>query len=476
MCKYTLTLVVFIALFSINSNAGDSRAYYHYMMGDKYYFEENFEDAIAEYVKATVYDNESSQIRLKIANCYIQAENLEAATINVKKSIELDTENIEAKMLYAEIMIIQKKYKKALELCSDVLQIDPEYQKAIHCKATMLIGLNRGTEAAALLNAYLLKNPDDETIYYGLALVYETSSNTLKAEKYYKKALEINPNYAPAVMDLARIYEERDSTEQLINDLEALAQLSPLKIIKDKIILNCFDLASKNKNDKNTAKYYAKALGYLNIIEAESPELSNVKIQKALLLEDMERPLEAMKTLEDAVVQFPNNERLLYYLATEYDKNNRKDDALNIMENIIKLNPDNPEALNYVGYIYISKKIKAEKAKEFISRALAILPDDPYVMDSMGWVYFSTGDYKNAVIQLEKALDVIKSKKDFEPEIIEHLMSAYKQAGLSDKIKQTYSDLVNSGIYKEKNTELKALFEKFNEIPERSPASIDIKK
>ena len=476
MCKYTCILVVFIALFSVNSSAGDYRAYYHYMMGDKYYFEENFEDAITEYVKAAVYDNESSQIRLKIANCYIQAENVEVAIINIKKSIELDPENIEAKMLYAEVMIVQKKYKKALELCSDVLQIDPENQQAVHCKATMLIGLNRGTEAANLLNASLLKNPLDEKTYYGLALVYDVSSNISKAEKYYKKALEINPNYALAVMDLAAIYEKRDSTEQLIKDLEALAQLSPLKIIKDKIVLNYFDLASKDKSSRNAAKYYSKALDYLDMIEAENPELSNVKIQKALLLDEMGKPSQAIKTLEDAIIQFPNNERLLYYLATEYDKNNRKDDALNIMENIIKLNPDNPEALNYVGYIYISKKINTEKAKEFISRALKILPDDPYVMDSMGWMYFNTGDYKNAVIQLEKALDVIKNKKDFEPEIIEHLMSAYKQAGLSDKIKQTYLDLVNLGIYKDKNTELKTLFEKFNEIPERSPASIDIKK
>ncbi|MCX6113574.1 MAG: hypothetical protein NTY22_09935, partial [Proteobacteria bacterium] len=91
MSKNIFILAVFVAFFSINSNAGDYRAYYHYMMGDKYYFEEDFESAITEYVKATVYDD-SSQIRLKIAHCYLRAENPDAAISNIKKSIELDQE------------------------------------------------------------------------------------------------------------------------------------------------------------------------------------------------------------------------------------------------------------------------------------------------------------------------------------------------------------------------------------------------
>ncbi|MCX6112260.1 MAG: tetratricopeptide repeat protein, partial [Proteobacteria bacterium] len=289
-------------------------------------------------------------------------------------------------------------------------------------------------------------------------------------------ALEINPNYITAIVDLIAMYEERDSKEQLIKDLEALTQLSPLKVIKDKIVLNCVEIASKNTNHEKAFKYYSKALEYLDIIGSENPELSNLKIQKAVIQNEMGNTPEAIKTLEDAVIEFPENERLLYYLATMYDKNNKKDEALKIMEKILQLNPDNPDALNYIGYSYVDKKINLGKAKELISRALMILPDDIYVMDSMGWAYFSTGDYKNAIIQLERALKLANDKQIFEPEIIEHLMSAYKQAGMNDKIKQTYSDLLNSGIYKDKKNELKTLFEKFNEIPERKPASIDINK
>ncbi|MEI6079601.1 MAG: hypothetical protein WCQ53_03060, partial [bacterium] len=96
--------------------------------------------------------------------------------------------------------------------------------------------------------------------------------------------------------------------------------------------------------------------------------------------------------------------------------------------------------------------------------------------DSMGWAYYITGDYKNAEAELEKAVEIAKGKKVFEPEILEHLISVYEHLGLKDKIKQTYSDLVNSGIYMDKKAELKTLFEKYNEIPERRPASVDIKK
>jgi tetratricopeptide (TPR) repeat protein len=475
MSKNILLLVILAALFSVSSSAGDHRSYYHYMLGDKYYFEEDFESAILEYVRASVYDPDSSEIKLKIASCYLQTGNVEPAVSNIQRALELDPDNMEAKMLYADVMIIQKDFKRALNLCSDVLKHDAENTKAMHCKATMLLGIGRNSEALAVLKDHLSKNEDDERAYYGVGLIYDSMSNLSEAERYYKKALGIDPSYPPAAADLMGIYETIYSGDTFIKELEKLAEVTSQKVVRDKIVRTCVEMASKNKDNKKAALiYYSKAIRQLEKLESDYPELSNIKMQKALIQDEMGDPTGAMRTLEAATAQSPGNERALYYLATLYEKNNRKPEALTLMERILEINPDNADALNYVGYSYADSRKDLKKAKELVDRALKIMPNDPYVTDSMGWVYYNIGDYSNARVQLEKAFDIVKEKKVFEPEIIEHLMSVYRHLGLNDKIKQTYSDLINSGIYKDKKAELKTLFEKFNDIqPERKPASVD---
>lgn len=476
MSRNMFLLILFVVFFSVNTHAGDYRAYYHYMMGDKYFFEDNLESAVTEYVKASIYDSNSSQIRLKIASCFIQAEDFESAAVNIKKAIELDPENTEAKLVYAQVLVEQTKYSKALELCKEILNNEPYNARAVHCYSTMLIVLDKDSEAKIVLKNYLKQNPEDEKAYYGLGLLYANESDLKNSEKAYKNSLEINPSYIPSMIDLISLYEEKYSGQELIDKLQDLSQMSSLKMIKDKLVRIYVELGAKNKDQKISETYYSKALEYVEIIEAENPELSNIKMQKALIQDEMGKSSDAIKTLEKAVAEFPNNDRIMFYLASIYDKNNKKDEALKLMEKIIDINPENAEALNYVGYIYVTKKIKMAKAKELIKRALEILPEDPYITDSLGWVYYNTGDYTNAIIQFEKALILAKKDKAFEPEIIEHLISAYQKAGLSQKIEQIYSDLMSLGIYKEKRSEIKSLFEKINEGPERSPASIDIKK
>ena len=91
------------------------------------------------------------------------------------------------------------------------------------------------------------------------------------------------------------------------------------------------------------------------------------------------------------------------------------------MEKIIRIDPKDASALNYLGYTYAEMGIKLEQALDLISKAHEIRPDDGYITDSLGWVYFQMGNFEKAVVYLEKAAELTT----FETIIADHLGDAY---------------------------------------------------
>src|SRR5258708_8576603 len=92
------------------------------------------------------------------------------------------------------------------------------------------------------------------------------------------------------------------------------------------------------------------------------------------------------------------------------------------MKKAIELNPANAQALNYLGYSYAEQGTNLVEAEKLIRRALHIEPQDGFYVDSLGWVYYQKGDYKKAVEQLERAVNLTGSDST----ITEHLGDAYR--------------------------------------------------
>ena len=61
--------------------------------------------------------------------------------------------------------------------------------------------------------------------------------------------------------------------------------------------------------------------------------------------------------------------------------------------------PNNANALNFLGYSYADRGIELDKAEEMIRKALTIKPQDGYILDSLGWVLYQKKQYKKARLQ-----------------------------------------------------------------------------
>ena len=116
---------------------------------------------------------------------------------------------------------------------------------------------------------------------------------------------------------------------------------------------------------------------------------------------------------------------LLYARAMCYEKTGQWPQAEADLQAALKLRPEEPSLLNFLGYSWIDRGEHLDKARAMVERAVELRPRDGYIVDSLGWALYRLGDYEAAVAKLERAVEL----KPVDPTINDHLGDAYWRAG-----------------------------------------------
>jgi tetratricopeptide (TPR) repeat protein len=113
--------------------------------------------------------------------------------------------------------------------------------------------------------------------------------------------------------------------------------------------------------------------------------------------------------------------------------------AAKYFERSIALEPDNAEALNYLGYMWAEQGENLSRARELIERALKLEPDNDAFLDSMGWVLFQLGDAPGALGYMLKAIE--KSEAP-DATLYDHLGDVYAALKQMDQAREAWEKSV----------------------------------
>lgn len=91
----------------------------------------------------------------------------------------------------------------------------------------------------------------------------------------------------------------------------------------------------------------------------------------------------------------------------------------------VALAPEEPLALNYLGYARITRGEAKDASTRLLERAHKLAPENTSIADSLGWAYYLTGDTRRALPLLERAAE----GEPGNAEIAEHLGDAYWALG-----------------------------------------------
>jgi tetratricopeptide (TPR) repeat protein len=107
------------------------------------------------------------------------------------------------------------------------------------------------------------------------------------------------------------------------------------------------------------------------------------------------------------------------------ERANHWPEARQALEMALKLSPQQPLVLNYLGYAKLERGEDLDAAEAMIAKASALAPDDASITDSLGWAQYKRGRLPQAIATLQKAAATDPSQV----EIHEHLGDALYASG-----------------------------------------------
>ena len=154
----------------------------------------------------------------------------------------------------------------------------------------------------------------------------------------------------------------------------------------------------------------------------------------ANVLGDMDRHAEAAAAYGEAIARSKQGGSdslwTLYLLrAASLEQADRWTEAKAELETAMKLEPDNPLLLNFLGYGKLERGEDLDAAEAMIRKASALRPDDASITDSLGWALYKRGRLPEAIATLTRAA----AGDPAQSEIHEHLGDALFSVGPADR-------------------------------------------
>ncbi len=168
--------------------------------------------------------------------------------------------------------------------------------------------------------------------YLNLAVLETNLGNTQKAEQYYRKAMEIDPDFLPARVNLANLFNRQQRNEEAEQVLkEAIERAAGEGELHYSLGLL---LAEENR--------LADAAGALGKAAQLLPQRPRVQYNYALALQHLGRIEQAEKALRKAYRLDRTNPEVLQALVILYSQQKRWDEAYPYAKQLAQLYPDAP--------------------------------------------------------------------------------------------------------------------------------------
>jgi tetratricopeptide (TPR) repeat protein len=254
---------------------------------------------------------------------------------------------------------------------------------------------------------------------FSIAAALNDASSVDIAVLYLRLALYLNPDFDMAKIVLADRFESLKKYAEAIKVYRTIPSGNPYQPAA--AIQIAIDEGRLGQNDQ--------AIADLKAIVAEHPnDLSSWTSLGDAYRADNKDP-QAIDAYNHAIATLnpPDKKDWPLYFARAVSEQGIKDNAASEadLQTALKLSPEQPEVLNYLGYTWVDEGRNLTQAVAMLEKARALSPYDGYIVDSVGWAYFRLHRYQDASKTLQAAVLLVPG----DATINEHLGDAYWMAG-----------------------------------------------
>ena len=322
------------------------------LLGSAYMLDGDLEQGQALLDQAVTNAPDAAALRTQLALSLLAGGKTDKAIDELQTAVDLGQDILQADVLLVLAHLKNKEYDQALTASQNLEQRHPE--SPIPFNLTGLAHLAKGDLPAAKagFEKALEIDPQFATAYINLARADVAEGNLEAAEGRYQKVLEMSPKHLGALLGLAAVAEQRDDAEGLVAALERAQDANPTATQPGLLL----------------ARYYITRGDHLK----------------------------ALTMATDMASRFPDDDAVLQMLARAQTLSDQVPNALRTFEQLIRRSPDDPQLHYLVGGAHWKGKDFREAQAAF-RKALELKPDFVDAEIALASVSLDSGDSETAL-------------------------------------------------------------------------------
>ena len=171
----------------------------------------------------------AAEYNAQLGSGYMARGNLEQAKIKFEKALDQDSENPKANSGYALLQARLGNHEEAQRYFKRAIDLAPEDSEVLNNYGAYLCDQGQREEAQKYFfkaaNNPLYRTP--EFAFRNAGTCALSAGDTREAENYFQQALEANPRFAPALLDLVKVNREQHRYQAALTYLERYHQHFP---------------------------------------------------------------------------------------------------------------------------------------------------------------------------------------------------------------------------------------------------------
>lgn len=400
----------------LGQNPGDKRIYL--ALADIYSDMNEDDMAISTLQKGCSLIEEDFDLVFALAASFQSSGRYSEAETVLEDLIISDPEHLkvlDARKMLARIYFEQQQYAQSREQLELLLKRNPLDTEALFFRGRILAG--SGDTAGAIQDFRKVLNEEKNNVqaYYYLALCHFQGNEPFTALENLRTALNIEPGFVPARLELARYYARRSEYSRAHQELDRI--LGNYEQHQEALMLRGEVLAREGD--------WQRAQDIFYMVSGLSPQWSMPYLFSAEIYLQMDRKKQSATVLERARNNDVRSVQVDFMLGLVYQELGYDDKAEKLYREILEQDPEFMPAANNLAYLYAASD-DPDMLRQAMSLAREAAKDNnPLALDTLGWVYYRMGDNELALQHLFMALDGDPENMD----IIYHLAHVLTESG-----------------------------------------------
>jgi tetratricopeptide (TPR) repeat protein len=340
--------------------------------------------------------------------------------------------DLNLELMLGRLYLQASNYEKAMFSLRRVVDGQPAYPEAAMLLSAAEEGAGQQDDAIRTLELTLEENPEFFRGHVRLAELYERQRRFQDAADAYGQAqaansrADLGARRAASLINAGKPAQARELLQAAIAHKSAPDAAMLYMLAQSQRVLKDFDGASATAQK----------------LKAAFPNDSRGLYLDAQILDDRGRKNEAIAAFSELVKRSPDDASLVLEYANLLEKGGRVSDAERALRDLLAKDPLDANTLNSLGYLLADHGQRLDEAVDLVERALKVEPGNPSFLDSLGWAYYRQGKLDRADTPLTEAA----SKSPTSSVIQDHLGDLrFKQQRFADAASAWERSLAGDG-------------------------------